>query len=381
MKSANSKVLGLFPYFGTNVVGGVQASARIAWSAITEHTEDSATLLSYARGNGADSVNGSSKNSKDVTETLIVNSKTKAIYKALSRSWTHDLIFVWHLGLLRLLPFFRIPQARVVLMLLGVEAWREQNWLTNKQLEKVDLFLSISDHTWRKFVEFNPQYEGKPHQTVLLGIGTASESPTIAPDSPPAALMLSRLSKGEDYKGHREVINAWPRVLEQTADAELWIAGDGDLQSDLEQLVAARGLEDKVHFCGQVSEERKHELLQQSRCLVMPSRGEGFGLVYLEAMRLGRPCLVSTLDAGREVVNPPLAGLAADLDNETELTNAICRLLGDGAEWQQWSTQARRRYEEHYTAEHFEARLLTALFADRAAPETASSLLAQVSNV
>jgi len=181
--------------------------------------------------------------------------------------------------------------------------------------------------------------------------------------------MLSRLSKGEDYKGHREVINAWPSVLQQTPEAELWIAGDGDLRNDLEQLVAARGLEKKVRFWGQVSEEKKQQLLQDSRCLLMPSRGEGFGLVYLEAMRLGRPCLVSTLDAGREVVNPPEAGLAVDPDNNEELVNAVCRLLTDGAQWQQWSSQARRSYEENYTAQHFQRRLLAALFSEKCVNE------------
>ena len=97
----------------------------------------------------------------------------------------------------------------------------------------------------------------------------------------------------------------------------------------------------------------------------MPSRGEGFGLVYLEAMRVGRPCLVSTLDAGREVVNPPEAGLAVDPDNREELADAICRLLGDGPEWQQWSKQARQRYEQNFTAKHFQDRLMTALFGDK----------------
>lgn len=360
MNSSNARVLGLFPYFGPEAVGGVQASARIAWDAVTEHAEESATLLSYA---GANSSNGGSN--KHDPETFVVNSKRKAIYKALSRSWPHDLVFVWHLGLLRLLPFFRFSRVRVVLMLLGVEAWREQSWLTRKQLEKVDLFLSISDHTWRKFVEFNPEYEGKPHQTVLLGIGTSRESTTPPPGPTPAALMLSRLSKGEDYKGHREVINAWPRVLQQTPGAELWIAGDGDLRNDLEELVAERSLENKVLFWGQVAEDKKQQLLQQCRCLVMPSRGEGFGLVYLEAMRLGRPCLVGTLDAGLEVVNPPEAGLAANRDNEEELADMICRLLTDGPEWQQWSDQARRRYEQNYTAKHFEQRLISALFPEQ----------------
>jgi glycosyltransferase involved in cell wall biosynthesis len=120
-----------------------------------------------------------------------------------------------------------------------------------------------------------------------------------------------------------------------------------------------------VRFLGQVSEAAKEKLLEESRCLLMPSRGEGFGLVYLEAMRVGRPCLVSTMDAGREVVNPPQAGLAANPDNQEELVNAICRLLADGAEWQEWSAQARRRYEQNYTSRHFQHRLLSALFPEQ----------------
>jgi len=351
----DAKVLGLFPYFGPEAVGGVQASARIAWDAVTEHANVSPTLLVYAN-------EAHSRASKNGSETLVVNSKRKAIYKALSRSWSHNLVFVWHLGLLRLLPFFRIGKARVVMMLLGIEAWKEQRGLTRRQLEKVDLFLSISEHTWSTFVALNPQYEAKPHQTILLGIGDALAGETPAPSSTPAALMLSRLSRDEDYKGHREAIKAWPRVLQKNSQAELWIVGDGDLRDDLERLTADLKLDQHVRFFGYVSDVEKERLLAECRCLVMPSRAEGFGLVYLEAMRVGRPCLVSTLDAGREVVNPPEAGLAANPDDEAELAESICRLLDDGPEWQRWSTQARQRYEQNYTAKHFQERLLAALF-------------------
>jgi phosphatidylinositol alpha-1,6-mannosyltransferase len=122
-----------------------------------------------------------------------------------------------------------------------------------------------------------------------------------------------------------------------------------------------RGLREKVRFWGWVSEAKKRELLAHCRCLALPSRGEGFGLVYLEAMRLGRPCLVSTLDAGREVVHPPEAGLAADPQRPEELAEAVCRLLSHGPAWVAWSHQARERYATHFTARHFQDRLLAAL--------------------
>lgn len=347
--------MGLFPYFGPDAVGGVQASARIAWDAVSKQANGLATLLVYAN-------EGQAGTSKNGTETLVVNSKRKAVYEVLKRKWPQDVAFVWHLGLLRLLPFFRFSKIRVVVMLLGIEAWKQQRGLTRKELDKVDLFLSISDHTWQDFLKFNPQYKQRRHQTVLLGIGKPLQEETPAPAATPAALMLSRLSKDEDYKGHREVIAAWPRVLKDVPNAKLWIVGDGDLRRDLERLVIDLKLDQQVRFWGLISEDTKQQLLRDCSCLVMPSRGEGFGLVYLEAMRVGRPCLVSTLDAGREVVNPPEAGLAANPDNPDELAASICRLLSDGAEWQRWSAQSRSRYEANYTAQHFQERLLAALF-------------------
>ena len=77
---------------------------------------------------------------------------------------------------------------------------------------------------------------------------------------------------------------------------------------------------------------------------------------------MGRPCLVSDIDAGREVVNPPEAGLAVDPDDPCEIADAVHRMLGLGSEWDEWSERARSRYESHFTGEHFHQRLVTALF-------------------
>jgi glycosyltransferase involved in cell wall biosynthesis len=94
----------------------------------------------------------------------------------------------------------------------------------------------------------------------------------------------------------------------------------------------------------------------------MPSRAEGFGLVYLEAMRLGRPCLVSPHDAAREVVRPPVAGLAVDPNLPQPLVDALVRLMTDNPEWQRFSDAARGRYEGEFTAQNFQSRLVSALF-------------------
>jgi glycosyltransferase involved in cell wall biosynthesis len=82
--------------------------------------------------------------------------------------------------------------------------------------------------------------------------------------------------------------------------------------------------------------------------------------VYLEAMRMGRPCVVSTADAGREVVCPE-GGLAVDPADSAQLGAALLRSLTPGSEWDTWSAGGRKRYETGYTEEHFRGRLLAAL--------------------
>lgn len=345
MNNPSHSVLGLFPQFSNGYLGGIQESARTAWQAISRSA--STDLICYARTEGPS--NGD-------------DSRFKAILSALSKQDTPDIVLVWQAGLIKLLPFLRRKPRCTALFLHGIEVWSEPNWLTRRLTQRVDLFLSNSDYTWERFVSHNPSLSNALHKTVALGVGEPLSSPAVIPSAIPAALMISRLLKGEDYKGHREVIDAWPGVLQRVPDAQLWIAGDGDLKSALEEIVAELGLDGSIKFLGKITEEYKQQLLEQARCLVMPSRGEGFGLVYLEAMRIGRPCLVSTLDAGREVVNPPEAGLAVNPANREALTHALTRLITPSDEWTRWSKQARQRYEHNFTARHFQERLLQALF-------------------
>jgi phosphatidylinositol alpha-1,6-mannosyltransferase len=346
-------VLGLFP--GCTAQGGVQASGRIAWEAIQAARPTLGEAYMFCYGDSGPTERPRSRNAFHTV------SKWQALKAAIATRRRFRLFVVWHMNLLKLLPLFRSRGARVVLILQGIEAWRRRSWPERHLLDRVDLFLSISDFTWRRFLDTHAGFADAPHLTIPLGIGEAMEGPSTTPAHTPAALMMSRLVRGENYKGHREMIEAWPLVRRRLPAAELWIAGDGDLRPDLERITIERGLERAVRFLGYVSEERKQDLMQQSRCVALPSRGEGFGLVYLEAMRLGRPCLVSTLDAGREVVDPPRHGLAVDPDDRNGLAEAACRLLSDGQEWQQWSVRARERYEQYYSAKHYQQRLVSAL--------------------
>lgn len=340
-------VLGLFPALAG--VGGVQVSGHLAWECVAG---PDTLLLTY----GTRSIEPSA-----LGVTVRASGKVEAAIHAIRHRRPVQTVLVWHLSLLKLVPLFRIRSARLIVFLHGIEAWRPLDRLTRHFLRRVDLYLANSTLTWERFRRQHPSVLGHPCRIVPLGIGEPLNGPPPEPRGAPAALMLGRLLRTEDYKGHRQVIAAWPGVLQRIPTAELWIAGEGDLRPVLEQEARTLGLGECVRFFGHVSEAEKQRLLEQCRCLAMPSRGEGFGLVYVEAMRVGRPCLVSTLDAGREVVDPPQGGLAADPSDATQLADALGRLLTPGPQWDRWSAQARARYESQFTAVGFQQRLLAAL--------------------
>src|SRR5581483_8773518 len=167
-------------------------------------------------------------------ERIHAQSKAAAIWKLLRVRVKPRVILVWHLGLLKLVPLLRAPRARLVVFLHGIEAWRAQDALTQRTLARVNLLLANSTFTYLRFLDFVPAVRTISHIVTPLGIDTPCLN-SFPPSTEPILLMLSRLDKGEDYKGHRELIGAWRLVREQIPNAQLWIAGNGNLRPDLQR--------------------------------------------------------------------------------------------------------------------------------------------------
>jgi glycosyltransferase involved in cell wall biosynthesis len=343
------------PCFYDEDYGGVQLTASLAFEAFRNNSAPLGTrVLCYGP-----KCSHAVRNSVQVCS----HSKAEAAFRSLSlRRGAGPLVF-WHVDLLKLLPLIGARAGKIFLFLHGIECWRHFNQPNHRLLDRIDVFLTNSDFTWRRFIEMNPRYREKAHRTVHLGVGTPEEE-VDAPGTTPAAVIVGRMYRSESYKGHAELLAAWPLVLERIPDAELWVVGGGDGVDRIRQHASDIGIGKQVHFFGAIPEEEKQRLLRRSHCLVLPSRYEGFGLVYLEAMRLGRPCLSGIHDAGQEVVRPPDAGLAVDPADTRNLAAAIATLLTPGRAWQLQSGNARRRYEENFTASHFQRRLLNAVLED-----------------
>ncbi|HEY4086553.1 MAG TPA: hypothetical protein VGM43_11480, partial [Bryobacteraceae bacterium] len=145
-----SGVLGLFPSLGG--VGGVECSGRIAWNTVASAGSGEAHVIFY----------GAAVSPQDITGGTVHHADTQAmaVIRASSRKWPVRLILVWHIGMLKLLPFVRARGARVALFLHGIEAWRRPSFATARLLRNVDLFLTNSDFTWARFLEFHPEMTG-----------------------------------------------------------------------------------------------------------------------------------------------------------------------------------------------------------------------------
>jgi phosphatidyl-myo-inositol dimannoside synthase len=258
-----------------------------------------------------------------------------------------------------LLPRFAQPPYLVFLH--GVEVWRPLSWDRLRALANARFLLANSEHTRREATRHHPGLE-----VHVLPLALEERRPAGEPDGELLArlgrgylLIVGRMAACERYKGHDELLAAMPAVLAVRPGAGLVVVGDGDDLARLRSRAAALGLADHVLFTGRVAEATLIEIYRRAAAFVMPSRGEGFGLVYLEAMREGKPCVAARGGAAEEVVVDGDTGLLVDLapGNVEPLAGALCRLLGDPALAARLGENGRQRWRERFGAEAFSAGL------------------------
>jgi phosphatidyl-myo-inositol dimannoside synthase len=144
-------------------------------------------------------------------------------------------------------------------------------------------------------------------------------------------------------------------------DARLLVAGRGNDLERLRQKATALGLADAIVFLGFVPDQALLWLFGRVAAFAMPSRGEGFGLVYLEAMRRGVPCVGSVHDAAADIIVDGVTGRLVDQDDRAALANALSSMLEDDGRRRALGEAGRRRYEELFTFERYGERLLPLL--------------------
>jgi phosphatidylinositol alpha-1,6-mannosyltransferase len=248
--------------------------------------------------------------------------------------------------------------ARLVTLLLGIEGWKPLTRLEAAALRRAWKVAAISRHTTDRFREANPAFSSRPIEVCHPGVPEAVDpSRRIgSPADTPYALIVGRMASNERYKGHDELLDVWAKVMASAPGARLVVAGGGDDLHRLREKASALGLTEHVTFTGRVTDEQLASLYRDAAFLVMPSRDEGFGLVYLEAMRAGKPC-VAARGAAEEIIEHESSGIIVDQGNDAELAAAIVRLFTDPAERKRMGHAATAQVAERFSKDHFAARL------------------------
>lgn len=291
-----------------------------------------------------------------------------AQYASQALAWRPHLIFIDHLHLAVVphLARFLCPAPRV-LFCHGIEFDSGISPLRRRAFQAARLRLSNSQFTARRLMA---NFPGCPVEPCELGIEElpteeTTDGPVRLPDAfgrqrelkEHGILIVARLSAAERYKGHDQLITLIPTLRESVPQVQLIVAGEGDDLNRLKALARERGSGEAVLFTGFAAPELLTALFARCRMFAMPSRGEGFGLVYLEAMRFAKPCVASRVDGGMEVVDDGVTGLHVDPDDPDELRAAILRLMHDDRLAARLGRAGREKLDRCYRFEHFRHRL------------------------
>jgi phosphatidylinositol alpha-1,6-mannosyltransferase len=223
----------------------------------------------------------------------------------------------------------------------GIEVWEPFSVPEKIALRGARRIFCVSDFTRRRLLELCPLPEGRAVVVYnALDPNLQPESTVPPAEAPPVILSISRLSAADGYKGVNHLIEAMPAVAAAIPGSKLRIVGRGDGLNRLQARAAALNLGKSVEFAGYRSDAELRADFDGSRMFALPSEKEGFGLVYVEAMAHGRPCLGTRSGGIPEVISPE-TGELVEYGDVPAISAALVR--GLTRDWDEQAILARAR--------------------------------------
>jgi glycosyltransferase involved in cell wall biosynthesis len=203
--------------------------------------------------------------------------------------------------------------------------------------------IAISESLRRFTLRFTPPR--CPVTTVRYGLEVPPRPPQRDSEADnPILLTVARLVQ---QKGLDVLIRTMPRILEAVPGVQLLIAGEGPERGALELLVRDLRLEGRVMLLGHRNDA--DELMRRAWVMVHPARWEGFGLVLLEAMRMGLPIVATEVSAIPEIVVDGATGRLVPPDDASALAEAVVTMLDDEAFRRAAAARGFERLAEHFS--------------------------------
>lgn len=287
-------------------------------------------------------------------------SKSRFIQHYLRRtvSTKYDWIIFGHVSLSPLSLLSAPPHTAVNIAVVahGVEVWHRLSRLQRMALHRAHLILAVSEYTKSQLIEHNDVMSNKirvfpntldPHWTQIPHL-------TNLESKAPVILSVSRMNKEDRYKGIDDVIRSLPTIVREFGPVTYKVVGRGDDVPRLQALAAGLGVSRYVNFMGELPDADLREQYQQCSIFAMPSRKEGFGIVFLEAMAYGKPVVGGVHGGTPSVVKDGETGLLVQNSDVPGIAQAIVHLLNDEETRLQFGKAGYERLLNKFTFEQFE---------------------------
>ena len=355
------KVLILAPSLQS--IGGVQNYIRTLLVALRDQLGTDSVRMVEVSADPAIRDDGSSGLRAQVKLRFLATAFADAVW------WSPDLIICAHIGVAPVARYIqKVKRIPYWVVLYGIEVWGELPPSKRNALKAAQRLISITQFTLDATAARQTLH--KSRALILPPTLPKGEMPLPRTDSAnaqrPIVLTVGRISAAERYKGHDVMLEAWRSVLTSMPDAEYWIVGGGDDRPRLESRAQEFGIATSVRFLGSVSPEDLVVCYDKCGVFAMPARteldsrtprGEGFGIVFLEAMVRGKPVLGPGFGAPAEFIRSGEHGLLVDPANATEVASALTELLENHARAQQMGAAGREWVLREFSFEKFCERL------------------------
>jgi glycosyltransferase involved in cell wall biosynthesis len=353
-------LIGLFPEL--DAPGGVQRAGRHLAAVLTDFAASRGMECRLLSLNDTPELHRMTVGGREFVFTGCEREKgrfTAAAMRAARRRG--KLVIAGHPNLAPITQAMRIaaPKLKTIVCTHGIEVWEPLSVLRRRALRHANLILAPSHSTAEQVIQqqrveaqrvrvlpwaLDPQFEA------ILKASTQTAAPRQFPAGR-VVLTVGRLLASERYKGMDTLITALPRLLTRWPELQLVVAGQGDDQPWLEELAEQNGVNRHVHFLSGLSYRGLAACYNACEIFALPSAGEGFGLVYLEAMACGKPVIGGAHGGAPEVVEDGVTGYLVQHGDPGQLATSIETLLADPALAREMGTRGRERVknEFHYS--------------------------------
>lgn len=253
-----------------------------------------------------------------------------------------NVILLSHIHLINIVYFIKKihPNKKIYLLAHGVEIWKKLPKSKLKILNQLDKIICVSHFTAGKIMEMHHIPEDRIEilnncLDPFYHLSTGFEKPQRLLDryhldhKNSILFSLSRLSSSEKYKGYDQTIKLFPQLLEKYPNLVYLLGGkwDAEEKKRLEDLIAKNQLQKYIRMVGFIDETELTEHFLLSDMFILPSKKEGFGIVFIEALASGLRVIAGNKDGSVDALKGGKLGVLVDPDNQEEILASICNLL------------------------------------------------------